>query len=733
MGGNAPGRAASELASAGVRRTLVRVLEATGAHVAAAYLPVPDEQVLRMVAVSGVSARIARPWSRVAMAAPVPVADAARERRRVWIPSHDELARRYPRTALALPYQVAMGVSPLLSAGDSVKGVLLLLWPGTHRPELSDQEALDIGDAERRITRFLAEAELAGDPLRPAPEEEPSAAEPLATGGWRQSEMRAAADLTDRFEEGYYALDLDGRISYLNSRAADFLGFLGADRRELLGVRPWEVVRWLHGPTCENSFLEALFSRLPTSFSAQKPPDQWLSFALHPDATGVSVRITALDRPPGGETGSAAPPVPPQAGVGILFYLMHLSAALSDAVGVKDVTDAVTEQIMPVISAQGVALVIEQAGRLQVLGAGGFPRQVWNHFNGLPLSADAPSVRVLATGTAEFFPDTEELARTYPDRAIFYARGGALAYLPMIVAGRPIGCCVVGYQERRAFPPDERTALTALGGMIGQALERATLYDTTNQVARGLQAALLPHVMTEIPGLDSAACYLPASQGMDIGGDFYDLIRLDETTAAAVIGDVQGHNVNAAALMGQVRTAIHTHASSGAPPGEVLARANRLLIDLHSPLFASCLYVQLDLRGGRALLATAGHPPPVLRHPDRRTEVLSVPPGLLLGIEPDAEYGTVEIQLPPGALLALYTDGLVERPGVDLGEAIEGFARHVGRVGIPGAPGSPGGAVAPGAPSLEEQADALIEHVRTASDRSDDIALLLLSRREPTG
>lgn len=143
-----------------------------------------------------------------------------------------------------------------------------------------------------------------------------------------------------------------------------------------------------------------------------------------------------------------------------------------------------------------------------------------------------------------------------------------------------------------------------------------------------------------------AARYLPATRGMDIGGDFYDLIRLGPTTAAAAIGDVQGHNVNAAALMGQVRTAVH--ATAGAAPDEVLARTNRLLTDLDPDLFTSCLYVHLDLGAHTACLATAGHPPPLLRHPDGTTEPLRLPPGLLLGIDPDAGYASTEIPLPPG-------------------------------------------------------------------------------------
>ena len=202
---------------------------------------------------------------------------------------------------------------------------------------------------------------------------------------------------------------------------------------------------------------------------------------------------------------------------------------------------------------------------------------------------------------------------------------------------------------------------------------------------------------------------------MDIGGDFYDLIRLSDTTAAAVIGDVQGHNITAAALMGQVRTAVH--ATAGAQPGEVLARTNQVLMDLETDLFVSCLYLHIDLAARRLHLASAGHPPPLLRSPApaARTRVLEVEPGPLLGIDVDASYPVTTAPLPAGALLALYTDGLVETPGTDITASITALADHL---------------TDSGDRPLDDLADRLVHAVphRTRA-RTDDIALLLLRSR----
>lgn len=129
--------------------------------------------------------------------------------------------------------------------------------------------------------------------------------------------------------------------------------------------------------------------------------------------------------------------------------------------------------------------------------------------------------------------------------------------------------------------------LTSLAGLIAQSLDRARLYDAKHTLAHSLQAGLLPQTLPRILGLEVAARYLPAGHGIDVGSDFYDLIRCAPAVAAAAIGDVQGRSTAAAALMGQVRTAVHAHASAGAPPGELLARTNRLLTDLDTPYLSS--------------------------------------------------------------------------------------------------------------------------------------------------
>ncbi|MFJ4985881.1 SpoIIE family protein phosphatase [Streptomyces sp. NPDC088732] len=697
-----PGDAAQ--AAAELDRALTEVVRATGSHAAAVFLLVREEQALRMEVVTGLSSGVVRPWTRLALAAPVPVATAVREGRPVWVRGHAELARRFARTAYALPYELAMIVMPL-ATGDEKWGALQMLWPGNRSERLTPREESAIGAAADRMSRALARAAASGAPLRPAPAPRVLPPEPPARRP--PAEAQAAAELTERLGVGVFSLDLEGHITFLNNRAAELLG---RDRKDLLHTRPWEALPWLDDPAFEDPYLGALFSRLPSRFTALRPPDHWLSFLLRPDATGVSVRV----KPAGAPTADPGQPELPSAvaptRAGTLYHLLYISAGLTEAVGLGDVTAAVTDQIVPVLGASGFGLLTADEGRFEVLATRGFSARNTAYFDRLSMSAATAGARVVETGVPAFYPHPEELRRAHPQVAL-YREMESWAFLPLNASGRTIGYCVLGYAQPRTFGPDDRAALTSLAGMIAQAVERARLYDAKNRLAHVLQNALLPRSLPDVPGLRVAARYLPATRGMDIGGDFYDLIRLDGSAADAVIGDVQGHSVGAAALMGQVRTAVHTHASTGAPPGEVLARINRLFEDLETDLFTSCLYARLDLPRQRVTLASAGHLPAIVRHPGGGADIVAAPAGILLGIEADAAYPTTEIPLPPGAVLLLYTDGLVERPGTDLGTAVHDLAHRLAD--------SP-------ADSLDVLADSLVREAQNTGQGRDDIALLLV-------
>ncbi|MEU6346151.1 SpoIIE family protein phosphatase [Streptomyces sp. NPDC046977] len=681
---------------------LLQVTRETGASIGLVYLLAPDGETLCLATLVGGPQSFAGLWARIGLAHRTPVSDAVRDERLVWLGGPQETARLYPRIALVLPYEFALAAAPITSGGRTWGGLVLFL-PGSHPPQMSLRERSTVRAACHHLGVLLREAADEGAP--PPWGHEARMLSPHRTRVHGPGEALAAAGLVERLPEASFALDLEGRFTFVTRAAARLLG---AEIPALLGHRPWNVLPWLGDPLFEDSCRGALISLRPAALTTLRPPDAWLSFELYPDPSGISARVAAAPAPVDAETPAARlPETGAQDRAVALYHLLHLAATLTEAVGEQDVIDQVMEQMLAVFGVQGVSLLTAEGDRLRIIGYRGYTEELMAELDMAPLSMGNPAVRVMRTGVPGFFATVAELRRFYPAAEVRDTKA-AWAFLPLIASGRPVGTMVLAYDRPHPFPPGERSVLTSIAGLIAQALDRARLYDAEHDLAITLQARLLPRALPEIAGLDVAARYLPATQGIDIGGDFYDVISLGAQMTALTIGDVQGHNVNAAALMGEVRTAVR--ATAGASPSEVLARSNRLLVDLDPGLLTSCFYAHLDLARNRAHLATAGHPPVLLRHPGGGTELLRVPPGPLLGVDRAARYPTIEIPLPPGTLLVLYTDGLVEARGVDLDEATAALAEHVDRAGDL---------------SLDELADTLVEQARRAAPRSDDIAVLL--------
>ncbi|MFC9842462.1 SpoIIE family protein phosphatase [Streptomyces sp. NPDC060223] len=703
--GQAPAARTVPVGSPLLSLALASMMDEVHAHSGAVYLLAPGETVLEMAVMAGLPRAFAAPWERVGLSAPIPVAEAARERELVWVGGEDQMAGRFPRVAVVLPYPFALAALPVATE-HTVYGAVYVTWPGTHPPELSDRERDQLTAACDRLALRLERAAAAHHPVRPEADLLATAASTPMSGTHGTVE---AARMVARLPYGLCALDLHGRVSFANAATAELLG---VPVGELLGTQLWASVPWLNDPVYEDRYRAALISQHVTSFVALRPPGDWLSFRLYPSTNGLSVRISrarAVSEMRRAEPEHSDDPAP---GLVTISHVLSLASALTEAASVQDVVQLVADEIAPAVGSQTLVVLGTGAGRLQVLGHRGYPDAgVVERFDGLPLDAETPGAQALSSGVPAFFDSRGELERLYPSRHTTPDGMAAWAYLPLIASGRPVGVCVLGYPESHSFPADERAVLTSLGGLIAQALARALLYDAKLRLAHGLQAALLPHSLPSVPSIEAAARYLPATQGMDIGGDFYDLV-LSQGRAAAVIGDVQGHNVTAAGLMGQIRTAVRAYTTVGQPPEEVMRSTNRLLIDLGSELFASCLYLRLDPARGVAVMARAGHPPPLLRRPDGKVRVLDLAGGPLLGIDASATYPTTEVRFAPGSVLALYTDGLIESPGVDIEDALAVLGQQLAEKGDQ---------------PLDVLADSLVQLDEAATqERPDDVALLLL-------
>jgi serine phosphatase RsbU (regulator of sigma subunit) len=204
-------------------------------------------------------------------------------------------------------------------------------------------------------------------------------------------------------------------------------------------------------------------------------------------------------------------------------------------------------------------------------------------------------------------------------------------------------------------------------------IDNARLYTRERATALALQRGLLPRQVPQVPGLDLACCYVPAEAAAEVGGDWFDVIPVAAGRCALIVGDVTGHDISAASLMGQLRTATRTLATLDLTPSEILTRLDQITADLtDAETSATCLYAACDPATGSWEIASAGHPPSALARPGHHAAFPDLPAGLPLGTGlGDAPYQATRLHPPPGSTLVLYTDGLIETPaaGIDAGMA----------------------------------------------------------------
>ncbi|WP_188194213.1 SpoIIE family protein phosphatase [Nonomuraea sp. SYSU D8015] len=345
----------------------------------------------------------------------------------------------------------------------------------------------------------------------------------------------------------------------------------------------------------------------------------------------------------------------------------QLTRALAEAVTVRDVVDASGDHILPAFGATGLFLAFLEGPHLRPVGFVGYPKEFIDQVTQMPASWELPMTGVLRERTPMFISSLEEYVERYPTTADLPAVSGkqAWAFLPLIASGRPVGSCVVSFTDSRRFTGEERNLLTALSGLVAQAMERARLYDREHTRARELQRGLLPRELPDLPAVTAAARYLPAGKDLEVGGDWYDVIPLSADRVAIVIGDVMGHGVAEAVTMGRLRTAVRTLADLELPPDELLTHLNDLVSELGDDFYATCLYLLYDSTNRTCVLTRAGHPPPAVVHPDGTIRFPDADPNSPLGAA-TPPFDTVEMELPEGSLLVLYTDGLVESSSLDI-------------------------------------------------------------------
>lgn len=327
--------------------------------------------------------------------------------------------------------------------------------------------------------------------------------------------------------------------------------------------------------------------------------------------------------------------------------------------------------------------------------------------------------QMLRTGRPISVPVNQEfMVRTVLDehRARLLADSGLVSLLlaPLIARGTVQGLAIFGRSAARpAFTEQDLSLAGELASRAALCLDNARLYSRERNIALTLQRALLPSFLAVSPYMPIAHRYLPGSRVTEVGGDWYDVVALPGHRVALVVGDVMGHGVSAAAAMGRLRITAKTLARHDQEPDELLTELDQCAHEAGIEL-ATCLYVRYDPTTGHARIASAGHPPPLVRHPNGRVEPIDDVLGIPLGVG-GCPFRTTDIGLPDGATLALYTDGLIEARGHDISEGLQALRTELAR--IPDA--------------LEAAADRILTRLVPTFPADDTVLLLARAHRLP--
>ncbi|WP_405819471.1 SpoIIE family protein phosphatase [Streptomyces sp. NBC_01390] len=493
--------------------------------------------------------------------------------------------------------------------------------------------------------------------------------------GWDSNESRTARDALSRalrhMSDGFLAVDDTWRITFANLEAERTLGLSEA---ELFGRVLWDLPTVRELPDLERRCRKAAAEEKSVGFDICVPGTgrrHHLRLVPGPDGRTLYLQDVTEKRAHEEERRSAERDASERAA-----RIAELTAALAKATTSRDVVDAVGRRVMPPFGAAGLIVQTIEDDRLRNVGAIGYSDDFLDRVNNSPMAPGWPSWDVISSETPAFFASPEEFTASYPDLAPLPGHSGkqAWAFLPLTASGKTFGVCSVSFDNPRGLTEEDRTLLTTISALVAQALARARLYDAEHSRSRELQRGLLPRELPNLPACTAAARYLPAAQGTDVGGDWYDIIPLSGGQVALVVGDVMGHGLPQAATMGRLRTAVHTLADLELPPDEIMSHLNDIVGNMGEESYVTCLYALYDSITQTCSITRAGHPPPAVVHPDGTVYFPALTADPPLGAA-EPPFETVELKVPEGSLLVLYTDGLVESSKREIDEGMGQLAR----------------------------------------------------------
>ena len=493
------------------------------------------------------------------------------------------------------------------------------------------------------------------------------------------TDVHSAAERLGRVLEtmstAFFTLDRDWRFTYVNAEAERILM---RRRDELVGEVLWDLYTDIEGTESDINYRGAMASGKPTSFEQfYAPLDTHFDVRVTPSDDGLSVYFHDISNRVRAEQEREAALEETGAATGRLQILSAASARLAGTLEVDELLRILGDVV---INGFGEGLVVGLDGK--VLDESRSSEIRIAHAT----HQDDPSGAALLARLAEeplkverFGARAAIVAELIPALAgVTLGSQPALA-LPLISRGRTLGAAVVIGAVESAL---DRRVLVELAARAGVALDNAVLFGSERRLALTLQSSLLPTALPSLPGIGLAARYLPGVGGQDVGGDFYLGHPLEDGRLLLVIGDVMGHGPQAAARMGQLRAVLAAYAYDGDPPDRVLAHVSArasALLDLPMATVLAAIY---DPVARRLTFSLAGHLPPLVAPLDGPPAFVAAAPGPPLGTGV-TEYERHTVEIPPGATVVLYTDGLIEDRTRSIDDGLEQLRRALIDVRLP--------------------------------------------------
>jgi PAS domain S-box-containing protein len=592
-------------------------------------------------------------WSTIALADQTPASEAMRTGAVVLLRSTEEIAARFPHLLAEIQDAglSARASLPLRSESGAIFGVVGFGWP---RPQQFSPGQL------RRLDLI---AELAGLSLERSMQRDPAP--------WLPSAL-------ETMPSAILSIDIDFRIAYVN---AEGVRLLGAIREELVGRTVCDV---FPGASFARHFRQAMQAGHPVTFDEYHVAGEcWLEIWTWPDAAGLNLSVANISARREQERAREEALREAELENLRLNFLSELSISLSGLSTRSEVfqraSHAVTrtmvgwctivvpaeEQLVRVAASHHDPTLDALAKRL----VGNYPHHFSGPSPGVVVYRSGQSLRLsrLVTEISEKLDDS--FASAAYGRALEHLGDGPGLITPVISRGEVVAVITTVRVEGVDFSDVEVTSMLGVAARVAHALEEADLIGSQRETVKALQAAALPATLPTAPGVQLAAGYRPASRGSQIGGDWYDAVELSNERLALVVGDAAGHGTQAAALMAQLRNALRANLFASFGPAESLLRLGHLIARENSDAFATVICAELNPVSGEMTWASAGHPAPILVSGDGTATHLRGRPSPPIGwaaaqsSEPAIEH---HLCLQPGDRLLIFTDGLIERPAIDL-------------------------------------------------------------------